>query len=34
MAHFLIQNEGLLLGTSSAMNCVAAVKAAREFGPN
>ena len=34
MAHFLIQNEGLLLGASSAMNCVAVVKAARHFGPN
>jgi cysteine synthase len=29
MAHFLIQNEGLFLGSSSAMNCVAAVKFAK-----
>jgi len=33
MAHFLIQNEGLLLGPSSALNCCAIVKAVREFGP-
>lgn len=31
MARFLIQNEGLLVGASSAMNCVAAVKTARKY---
>ena len=29
MAHFLIANEGLFLGPSSAMNLVAAVKTAK-----
>jgi cysteine synthase A len=33
MAHFLIENEGLLLGSSSALNCCTIVKAVREFGP-
>ena len=32
MAHFLIQREGLFLGSSSAVNACAVVKAAREFG--
>jgi cysteine synthase A len=31
MAHFLIQNEGLLLGPSSALNCCAIVKAIRDL---
>jgi cysteine synthase A len=31
MALFLAQNEGLLLGGSSAMNCVAIVKVARKY---
>ena len=33
MANFLIENEGLFVGSSSAMNCVACVKVARKFGP-
>jgi len=33
MANFLIKNEGLFLGSSSAMMCVACVKAARDYGP-
>jgi len=33
MANFLIENEGLFVGSTSAMNCVACVKAARQFGP-
>lgn len=32
MAHFLIQKEGLFLGSSSAVNACAVVKAAKEFG--
>ncbi|KAL4456225.1 hypothetical protein ABPG74_014186 [Tetrahymena malaccensis] len=32
MAHFLIQNEGLFLGSSSAVNACAAVKSARLYG--
>jgi cysteine synthase A len=32
MAYFLIENEGLLLGPSSALNCCAIVKAVRELG--
>jgi cysteine synthase A len=31
MAYFLIENEGLFLGTSSALNLVACVKASRKF---
>lgn len=33
MAHFLLQTEGLWVGSSSAVNCVGAVKAARNLGP-
>ena len=33
MAHYLLQNEGLLVGCSSAMNCVGAARIARELGP-
>lgn len=33
MAQFLLQHDGLFLGSSSAMNCVGAVKVARELGP-
>lgn len=32
MAHFLLRNEGLWVGSSSAVNCVGAVKAARKLG--
>ena len=32
MAHFLLQNEGLWVGSSSAVNCVGAVKVARTLG--
>eukprot|EP00953_Heterococcus_sp_UTEX-ZZ885_P007120 4329-Heterococcus_DN1.PRE.1 len=32
MAHYLLTHEGLLLGSSSAMNCCGAVKAARQLG--
>jgi cysteine synthase len=32
MAHFLLQNEGLWVGSSSAVNCVGAVKVARSLG--
>jgi cysteine synthase A len=28
-----VRNEGLFLGSSAAMNCVGAVKAARKLGP-
>ena len=31
VAYFLIENEGLFLGTSSALNLVACVKASRKF---
>lgn len=31
MAHFLLQKEGLWVGSSSAVNCVGAVKVARKF---
>lgn len=31
MARFLIENEGICVGSSSAMNCVAVVKAARKY---
>eukprot|EP00123_Amoebidium_parasiticum_P022799 comp9532_c0_seq1/m.4565 comp9532_c0_seq1/g.4565 ORF comp9532_c0_seq1/g.4565 comp9532_c0_seq1/m.4565 type:complete len:389 (-) comp9532_c0_seq1:654-1820(-) len=33
MGHYLLRNEGLFVGSSSAMNCVGAVKVARELGP-
>lgn len=33
MAHYLLRNEGLFLGSSSAVNAVAAVRAARQLGP-
>ncbi|KAF9162538.1 hypothetical protein DFQ26_003462 [Actinomortierella ambigua] len=33
MAKFLVQQEGLFIGSSSAVNCVAAVRVARELGP-
>lgn len=32
MAHYVLRNEGLFIGGSSAMNCVGAVKAARLLG--
>ncbi|KAG5187667.1 putative cysteine synthase [Tribonema minus] len=32
MAHYLLRHEGLLLGSSSAMNAAGAVKAARQLG--
>ncbi|TMW63374.1 hypothetical protein Poli38472_002315 [Pythium oligandrum] len=33
MSRFLLRNEGLFVGSSSALNCVAAVRAARKLGP-
>lgn len=33
MAAYLLRNDGLFLGSSAAMNCVGAVKAARLLGP-
>lgn len=33
MAQYLLRNEGLFVGSSSAMNCVGAVMAARALGP-
>ncbi|TPX30916.1 hypothetical protein SmJEL517_g05633 [Synchytrium microbalum] len=33
MSRFLMDQEGLFLGSSSAVNCVAAVKIARQLGP-
>ncbi|PNW71677.1 hypothetical protein CHLRE_16g664250v5 [Chlamydomonas reinhardtii] len=33
MAAYLLRNEGLWVGSSAAMNCVGAVKAARAMGP-
>ena len=33
MAHYVLRNEGIFVGSSSAMNCVGAVKAARRLGP-
>ena len=33
MAQFLLRNDGLFVGSSAAMNCVGAVKAARLLGP-
>jgi hypothetical protein len=32
-ARYLLRNEGLFVGSSAAMNCVGAVKAARRLGP-
>lgn len=31
MAHFIIKNEGLFIGSSSAMNLVAVVKTKRKY---
>ena len=33
MAAYLLRNDGLFVGSSAAMNCVGAVKAARTLGP-
>ena len=33
MAAYLLRNDGLFVGSSSAVNCVGAVKAARWLGP-
>ena len=33
MAHYMLREEGLFLGSSASMNCVAAVRAARALGP-
>jgi len=33
MARYLVHQEGLFIGSSSAVNCVAAVRIARELGP-
>ncbi|XP_030541388.2 cysteine synthase 2 [Rhodamnia argentea] len=33
MSRFLLKNDGLFLGSSSAMNCVGAVRAAQSIGP-
>lgn len=33
MAYYLLRNDGLFVGSSSAMNCVGAVKMARRLGP-
>ncbi|GAB2230425.1 hypothetical protein Droror1_Dr00014690 [Drosera rotundifolia] len=33
MSRFLLKNDGLFLGSSSAMNCVGAVRVAKELGP-
>ncbi|KAF8985558.1 hypothetical protein BGZ46_003564 [Entomortierella lignicola] len=33
MARYLVHNEGLFIGSSSAVNCVAAVRVARKLGP-
>lgn len=33
MASYLLRNEGLFVGSSAAVNCVGAVKAARKLGP-
>ena len=33
MAHYLLRNDGLFVGSSAAMNCVGTVKAARMLGP-
>lgn len=33
MSRFLLREEGIFVGSSSALNCVAAVRAARQLGP-
>lgn len=33
MAHYLLRNDGLFVGSSAAVNCVGAVKLARQLGP-
>ncbi|KAI8820117.1 tryptophan synthase beta subunit-like PLP-dependent enzyme [Fimicolochytrium jonesii] len=33
MARYLVRNDGLFVGSSSAVNCVAAVRVARQLGP-
>ncbi len=33
MASYLLRHDGLWVGSSAAMNCVGAVKAARQLGP-
>lgn len=33
MAHHLLHQDGLFLGSSAAVNCVGAVKLARDLGP-
>jgi len=33
MARYLVNQEGLFIGSSSAVNCVGAVRIARELGP-
>ncbi|CAK8538925.1 unnamed protein product [Lathyrus sativus] len=33
MARFLVKNDGLFLGSSSALNCIGAVRAAQSLGP-
>ncbi|KAJ0102045.1 cysteine synthase 2-like [Pistacia vera] len=33
MSRFLLKNDGLFLGSSSAMNCVGAVRVAQSLGP-
>ncbi len=33
MGAYLLRNDGLFVGSSAAMNCVGAVKAARALGP-
>lgn len=33
MSRFLLRNDGLFLGSSSAMNCVGAVRVAKDLGP-
>ena len=33
MARYLLQNDGLFVGSSSAVNCVGVIKLARRLGP-
>ena len=33
MSRFLLREEGIFVGSSSSLNCVAAVRAARKLGP-
>lgn len=33
MSRFLLREEGIFVGSSGALNCVAAVRAARQLGP-